>query len=551
MRNLVIAILLVFTSLNAFAQSVMIVSHEQIEWNQTGGMGDATTGLAIGLKKNGKDVKVLMPYFTHMKGTPQNLKHIKNLSVGIDYYYGTALKKADLEILETSTPDITTQFIKHENHSGKNYFDNTKGYGPEEIIGESIGVFAKAAAEHILAVQPDVVILNDWTAGLVAFHLRQAEKEGKKIPKIVFAIHNLAYQGKFPVSLYDFLGLPREHFNPEGMEFWGEFGMLKAGLIYSDLVYTVSPQYSEEILTEKHGAGLQGVLRKIFRDNRLLGVLNGIVNEEWSPTKKAKGLEHTFTKDDLSGKARGKAELQKEFGLPVSESTPLFVLTSRLAEQKGIAYLFDALESSVQSGDIQVIIMGQGGDTEKARLKEIEARYPNKFRYVITFDEKGKESFDKPLEKRLIRYGDFFVNASWFEPCGLNQLYALLNGTVPLVSNVGGLINSVKEGITGFFIKVVEGKNGENYDIAATRDNIVKVIQKAAEFYKDKEKLRQMQVAGMLENNSWTDRVQKEIIPMLKYVLTESSKKMTFKRFKEQRKESGAPMCSRVFSPGM
>lgn len=551
--------ILVFCGTNSYASSprILLVSPEQSHIFQTGGLAHATTGLAASLRAEGIQAEILMPAYTDMNAGALRPTGYHS-SVRLDWDQGHPNKRSYFSVLSNSDPLNPTLFMSHLNLPGqRNYFDShpeidggKKVYAPDITIGESFGAFAKASADYILTQKYDIVILNDWTTGLIALHLKEAQERGFKVPKVIFAIHNMAYQGLFPESLGRFLGVPEKHFAIEGYEFWHKISFLKAGLQYSDMIYTVSNQYAKEIATPRFGAGLDGLIRKKAQEGKVTGILNGIMNEEWEPTRKVEGLEHNFSKQNLSGKARGKALLQAEMGFAQNAETPVFVLTSRLAEQKGFAYLTEAIEATVKSGHSQWIVIGDGDATYIQELKKLESRFPDRVRY---------RPFSNLLEKKLTRYGDFFVNGAWFEPSGLNQFFALRNGTLPVVSAAGGLLDSVQEGRNGLLFQIHEGLEGQSYDKNATRESAQAVFRKAIALYGNQERMNEMRLNAMSEDHSWSSRIQKHFRSLFEYVLNHGPDRLVRSQGahfriqppEELLKDAGlvvAPMCSELFN---
>jgi starch synthase len=518
LRLVTTASLTVLLASAAWAQplKVLMVSPEQSGVLQSGGLAHAVTGLAAGLNEQGIKTEVLMPHFLEMKA--QDLKDTgERFETSVDWREGKAHKISRFSLLKTDATKVPTLFLRHDHREGEtNYFDNRSHgaakvfYAPEAAIGESFGAFSKAAADYILSKNYDVVILNDWTTGLIAAHLDEARQQGKTVPKVIFAIHNMAYQGMFPKSLVEFLGHNPRHFQVEGYEFWGQVNFLKAGLHYSDLSYTVSDRYSKEIQTPRFGAGLDGLMRRLSAEGRLKGILNGITSEEWDPSREKSGLKHRFTPQDLTGKALGKSELQAELALPVQAEVPLFIMTSRLAEQKGLEYLIDAIDVIAKERAVQFVVIGNGDERYKDRLLELEKQHPTKVRF---------RDFSGPMEAKLTRYGDFFVNGAWFEPSGLNQFFALLNGTIPVVSAAGGLMDSVKHRQNGLLFEIQPGANGEGYDSRATAEKAVNAFREAIAIYQDKKLLNEMRVRGMKEDHSWSSRIRAHFIETFEELL--------------------------------
>lgn len=519
MVKLCIGLLFLGASLASFrvraqdlAPRILIVSPEQTGVLQTGGLAHATAGLTASLNAEGIPTTVLMPFFLEMQ-TAAILPTGENINVGLDWRDGQSHKTGSFSVLSGGVASNPTVFLRHET-AQKNYFDNrtngkgAKFYSPDFFIGEAFGAFAKAAAEYILTHQYDVVILNDWTTGLIAVHLDEARKAGVKVPKVVFAIHNIAYQGEFPRSLADFLGLDPRHFNAEtGYESWGKLNFLKAGLQYADLIYTVSKQYAKDIATTRFGAGLEGVIQHKQAQGKFTGILNGILDHEWDPRLTKAGLEHQFSSEDLAGKERGKKELQKSMGLPVDAGIPLFILTSRLAEQKGFEYLTEAMADITRRFEVQWIIIGNGDAKYIEQVKALQDRFPQQTQY---------RPFTSALEAMLTRYGDFFVNGAWFEPSGLNQFFALKNGTIPVVSAAGGLAESVRHNNNGIVFPIIPGANGTGYDVGATRQSAITAFESALDLYRHPEAFLQMRRRGMAENNSWTGRIRRDFAKLFK-----------------------------------
>jgi starch synthase len=533
-------IIVLFITTASYAERILIVSPEQSHFFQTGGLAHATTGLQKALNQEGTKTDVLMPYYLSIDQS-QLVDSGQVINLPVQQRAFRVFRNDSL-----LNPTILLNHVSNINDPAANYFDDRLAreqsyYGPGMLTGEAIGVWALAASQYILSQNYDTVILNDWSTGLVAFFLHQAKLQGKKVPKVVFAIHNIRYQGNFPKRLSQFLGIPNEYFNTLGVEFRGQLGMLKTGLNYADLIYTVSSQYAKEIMTFRFGEGLDGLLRDKRWKNKLVAVPNGIVSEEWDPSLKQTGLKYQFSVSHMSGKAQGKADLQKYFQLPELSEAPLFVLTSRLDEQKGTDYLMDAIATVAGRSNAQFIIIGDGEVSAVQRIKHLEQEFPNNIRYRI---------FSAALEKQAIRYGDFFVNAAWYEPSGQNQLFALKNGTIPVVSAVGGLLDSVKDGVTGLLFPIVTDNTVQGFDIDKTRDSVISALEKSLKLYKDKDKIGQMRVRGMQEDNSWSSRVRKDFKIMLEYVNPDGVQKMNFEDFKKSKSPGAGLLCQHLFERG-
>jgi starch synthase len=295
--------------------------------------------------------------------------------------------------------------------------------------------FSKAAAHLALHLdwRPEVLNVHDWQsspAALLIHHHRKLAGQGTA-PGICLTIHNLAYQGLFPAAQYALTNLPAEYFAPSGVEFYGHMNCLKAGIVYADVITTVSPRYAREITTQELGCGLDGLLRQ--RNSSLVGILNGVDYDEWN-TINDPYLKHSYSPADLSGKAANKLELQEELGLPADANVPLFGNIGRLAEQKGVEIMLGALEEML-SANLQFVAVGSGAPAFQRAYQDLVRRYPSQVAVRIGFDE--------GLSHRIEAGCDFFLMPSRFEPCGLNQMYGLRYGTIPIVRTTGGLDDTV------------------------------------------------------------------------------------------------------------
>jgi starch synthase len=282
-------------------------------------------------------------------------------------------------------------------------------------------------------IHPDVIHCHDWQTGLIPLFLKHQARVSfrKQIPRTVFTVHNLAFPGHFPPADWTNTGLPWSYVQPSGVEFWGGISYLKAGLVYADALTTVSPNYAREITTEEFGCGFQGILRQ--READLVGILNGVDYAEWN-TVRNPFLAHPYSADDPGGKAAAKSMLQSELGLPVRNDIPLFANITRLESQKGVDLIIDAIEQTL-SEDYQFVIVGTGDPTLESAYRALAARHPHRISAQIRFD--------LALAHRVEAAADFYLMPSRFEPCGLNQMYSLRYGAIPIVRDTGGLHDTV------------------------------------------------------------------------------------------------------------
>jgi len=283
-----------------------------------------------------------------------------------------------------------------------------------------------------VARRADLVHVHDWQVGLVPMLLMQQRYEGwRNPPPACLTIHNLAYQGVFGPETYGLTNASREFFMPDGVEFYGLLNCLKAGIAFADAITTVSPRYAREIATEEFGCGLDGLLRQ--RRERLFGILNGVDYSDWNTTNN-RYLFKPYSVTRPAGKKLNKTGLQQTIGLPVAGSVPLFGTISRLAEQKGVDIQLGAL-AEMLSADIQFVLLGSGSPDYERGYHTLARRFPDKVGVCIGYDER--------LSHRIEAGCDFYLMPSQFEPCGLNQMYSLRYGTIPIVRATGGLDDSV------------------------------------------------------------------------------------------------------------
>jgi starch synthase len=319
---------------------------------------------------------------------------------------------------------------------------------------------------------------------LLFLHQQQAEGWGSA-PPTCLTIHNLAYQGVFVPAAYALTNLPATYYQPEGAEFHGALNCLKAGIAYAQAITTVSPRYAREIMTEAFGCGLDGILRR--RQSALTGILNGADYAEWNTTHNP-FLRHAYSSTNLAGKTEEKLDLQRELGLPPAERVPLFANVSRLVDQKGSDLLLGALEEML-AADLQFVLLGSGAPHLEQAFQALARRHPRKVAARI--------GYHTGLSHRIEAAADFFVMPSRFEPCGLNQMYSLRYGTIPIVRATGGLDDSVTD--PG---EQVEGATGIKFREPSPRA-LAKALRKALTIYADPVLLAHFRMNGMAKDFSW------------------------------------------------
>lgn len=444
---------------------------------KTGGLGDVAGALPIALARRGHDVRVVMPRYASTKRFPQErLRGPLGVPMGHGMSYG-AVQRAEL-----GAPGATVPVYLLEND---HLFDRKGVYGDDGgSFGDNLERYtflSRGTLElcRFLGFVPDVIHVHDWPTCLVPVYLNTVESESPLgNTASVLTIHNLAYQGWHGASEFWMTGLPRSALHGLGLERSGSLNLLQSGIAHATAVTTVSPTYAREIQTPASGEGLDPILRA---RGDVVGVLNGIDDVVWDPERDTH-LAAPFSRDDLSGKAACKEALQRELGLEVAPQRPLIGLISRLVSQKGIDVVAEALRGILDLG-AQVVILGSGEKWAEDAFGALSHSHPS-FRAWLGMNE--------GLAHRIEAGADLFLMPSRYEPCGLNQMYSQRYGTLPIVRGVGGLEDTVENGVTGFKL----------YDLSAAA--LYETVRWALSIYRDDgPRFRAMQRAAMAKNMSW------------------------------------------------
>lgn len=413
---------------------VLLVTSEAVPLVKTGGLADVIGALAAALSAQGVDVTILMPaYPAALKGVP-GLKKIADLP---------GLPGGDGELLQGKMPDTGVKVLlmrtpRFDRRSANPYVDDTG----HELDDNALSFASLAhAAVRICAGQanyptPHIVHANDWHAGLIAALLR-----AKNITDVgtVLTIHNLAFQGNYAADLAPELGIPAEMVSAEGMEFWGQLSFLKAGISYSDCITTVSNTYAKEILTERFGNGMNGILND--RRHVLQAIPNGIDVDLWNPVTDVM-IKRNFSAENMSGKAACKRDLQKMFNLPVQQFVPLMAIGSRISHQKMADVILAALPAILEKHPhLQVALLGRGEPQYEEAFRQLAAQYPERLGVYIGYSEQRAHA--------LHAGADILLHPTRFEPFGLTPIYSMLYGTIPVVSRVGGLCDTIVDADPG------------------------------------------------------------------------------------------------------
>ena len=462
---------------------VWFVSPEVEPFRKTGGLGDVCGALPRALGRRGLDVRVVMPLH---RGAPWDALELLDGEVEVPMHYGPARFAVRLGHLPRS--DVRVYFIEHHG-----YFDRPEVYGgalgPYGDNLERFAFFSRAslALSRALGFEPDVVHAHDWSTALLPALLDTDERHtplGRAAS--VFTIHNLAHQGTFEPDAFPVTGLPESLNASDGLEHFGSLNLMKGGIRFATAVTTVSPNYALEIQAPELGQGLDGVLRA--RPDGVHGILNGIDTEEWDP-RSDPHLRRRYDFRTLEGKRACKAALQRELGLPVRPDVPLFGVVARLTHQKGLDVLAESLRRAL-SWEMQVVVHGSGRPELAELYRELERRYPTRLA--------ARPRFDNALAHRIEAGSDFFVMPSRFEPCGLNQMYSLRYGAVPIVRRTGGLVDTVES-----YDEATRGGTGFVFD-SLDADSLTNTLGWALSTYYDRPRhYRAIQRRGMKQDFSW------------------------------------------------
>ena len=477
-------------------RKILFASSEVHPLVKTGGLADVSGSLPIALREQGEDVRIIMPAYRQCLSTLKDLKTIATFK--FDGYY------MPIEILQTTLPgtDVVLWLVHSPHHfdrdggpygkpSGGDWEDNAARFS---LFSRAIAALAMDEANQ--GWKPDILHCNDWQTGLAPALLSSQEDR----PATIFTIHNLAYQGLYPRAVFDALDLPMSLSHAEGIEFYDLMSFMKGGLIYADHVTTVSPTYAKEICTYEFGYGLEGLLTTRAKESRLTGILNGIDNNEWDPSDDPH-LAKAFSVKTIRNKLVNKTTLQQQFGLPEKEDVLLMGLVSRLVPQKGIDLTLAAVTNLLQDdANIQLVCLGSGEPSYEQDLRVLRARFPDKVALHIGYSE--------PIAHQIEAGSDVFLMPSRFEPCGLNQLYSLRYGTLPIVRNTGGLADSVIDAsdenrqqgtATGFKFEL------------STALALQQTIQDAIDLFERPRIWRKLVVTAMESDFSWQKSAEKYI----------------------------------------
>ncbi|MFA5927687.1 MAG: glycogen synthase GlgA [Candidatus Margulisiibacteriota bacterium] len=460
---------------------ILLASSEVHPFAKTGGLADVAGALPKALRKLGHEVYVVMPAYRSVKaGTVVQ----QNLSVQM----GGQTKKFSVRQALFPDSNVPIYLIDHKPYFDRDelYQDKGKDY-PDNP--ERFAFFCLATLELLKKLNwaPDVIHCNDWQTALLPVYLKTTYKNDPffKHTATVFTIHNLAYQGLAAHSKLHAMSLEEKLFNPHALEFYGKVNLLKGGLVFADLLNTVSKNYSEEIQTKEFGCGLEGLLHTRKRD--LFGILNGLDYAVWDP-EFDNDLIKKYSAHKLVDKKPNKEDLQKLFKLPVLPMTPVIGMVSRLDTQKGFDLLVQAMDR-IMALNVQLVVLGTGTPEYHVLFEKLHHKYPNQIGIAL--------KFDAALAKKIYAGSDMFLMPSRYEPCGLGQLISLKYGTVPIVRETGGLADTIVD-----YYGNKRSGNGFTFK-PYTAEDLLDTVRRAALTFREKTAWTKLMSRAMLEDFSW------------------------------------------------
>ncbi len=466
---------------------ILFVSSEITPFAKTGGLADVGQALPKAVKALGQDIRTVMPKYLSIAEQNLALERVTKFTVQMhNGLQGAVLWK-------TENDSVPTYFIENEAYFNREEF---YGLGDEDYTDnlERFVFFCKAALECCKAIDfaPDVIHCNDWQTAVLPAILKANFSAYRKdsffnpIPKIVYTIHNISYQGRFPEDQWPILSLPRSYYTYD-FEFYGQINLTKSAIHLVDAITTVSETYAREIRTTDFGFGLQDTLQA--RKEDLYGILNGVDYQLWRPETDPYTYGIHYSADDLSGKRRIKSKLREEYSLPDLDDAPLIGMTTRFVEQKGIDLITECAEKILQL-NTQMIVLGSGERRYHDFFEWLRRSYPDRVGIYI--------GFNNELAHRIAAGADIFLMPSLFEPCGLNQIYSLKYGTLPIVRLTGGLADTIEDGVNGFTF----------FDFTA--HYFFEAVQRAIDVYRrHPDRWKQMMITAMDQDFSWEKSAEK------------------------------------------
>lgn len=454
-------------------KKVFFVSAEVSPYAKSGGLADVAGSLPKELLKMGYDISVIMPRYKEIEC---EMEYEIDYPIFMQGQKESCIVRKHAQKIEDK--ELTTYFVDNIK-----YFDRDGMYcHPDEA--ERFAFFDKAVVEFIKRGNPDIVHLNDWQTGPIALLLREKCPEVKS--KIIYTIHNMEYNGRFNKGNIYHLDLDDSYFTTNGIEFYGDMSFSKAGILYADMVTTVSKTYAKEIQTEQYGFGYEGLMTQKAEENKLIGIVNAIDYDAYNP-ECDKEIFKNYNADSFRIKKENKSLLQAKLGLPVKD-VPLMGIVSRVVQHKGFDILVEGMKEILKK-DVQFVVLGVGDPHYINRLEYLKEIYPDKVSV--------NNIFDHSLAKNIYAGSDIFLMPSVFEPCGLSQIISFRYGTIPVVRSTGGLIDTV----IGYGS---DKENGNGFTFWGNKvEDLVAVTNKALEVYSNKEEWEVLVPRVMRMDFSW------------------------------------------------
>jgi len=442
---------------------VLFVSAEVAPFAKTGGLADVAAALPKELALMGVDVRVVMPRY---KMINSDMEYVTDFAVQIGSKKETCVVRKEIPNNESKDGEISVPVYFIDSY---NYYDRPGIYCYFDDA-ERFAFLCKAALEMLPRInfKPDIIHCNDWHTGPICMLLNEVYRDNAfyRDMATIYTIHNLEYQGNFSGDVLSLFNIGYEIFNSEKVEFYGMFSFMKAGLVYADIINTVSNEYAKEIQTERYGEKMEGILKK--RSDDLFGIVNGISYKEFDPEKDPR-IYRNYNSQSYKLKKDNKYALQRELGLPVKD-VPVIGLVSRLSEQKGLELLLDKFEDLMKE-DIQFVLLGTGDEHYETSFKNAKISYPEKVGVYI--------GFNTDLAQRIYAGCDMFLMPSRFEPCGLGQIISLRYGTIPIVRATGGLADTIVD----YNADNVNGNGFVFYEFSS--DEMFDAIKRALKLYNE------------------------------------------------------------------
>ncbi|HML95614.1 MAG TPA: glycogen synthase GlgA [Thermodesulfobacteriota bacterium] len=473
--------------------NILFVASEMEPLARVGGLADVIGTLPKRLAAQGADVRVVLPYYSRVKTwlSTAGIKPkdaVKDLVVCIDWLPVRGVVK------EIKLSGVTVYLVEQDDFYARKYIYSTPAadYEDNDLRFGFLSLAALEAAKS-LGFKPEIIHCHDWQTALLPICLRWRkhlrDDEFFKDTRVVFTIHNISFQGQYDRTILDKFGLPEFLFTSQGLEFYGKANLLKGGILYSDVVTTVSPTYAEEIRKKEYAYGLDAVLKWVSRkQDNLIGILNGIDYDEWDP-ETDRYIYKNYGTQSLAQKPVNREKLREEFGLDASIDKPVLGVVSKLTEQKGADLLLESVPQIIDLG-YQIVIVGAGDEKYEQAVVRAGKRFGKNLSVTIAVDNTS-------LERKVYAGSDMFLVPSRFEPCGLGQIIALRYGTVPVVRGTGGLLDTVRD-----YTENPAGGNGFIFYEFSTV-SMLDALLRAITAYEDKAAWRKLQTRAMREDFSW------------------------------------------------